>query len=57
MFKKITPAELQSRREKGLFFKCGDKYSCDHICPNKQLNYIVVDELDDVNEEYLMEEG
>ncbi|KAI5676461.1 hypothetical protein M9H77_07411 [Catharanthus roseus] len=56
MFKKITPAELQSRIGKGLYFKYGDKYSHDHICANKQLNYIVlVEELDDVSEEYLME--
>lgn len=31
-FHKLTPSEVQSRKEKGLRFKCDEKYSPGHIC-------------------------
>ena len=51
-FKKITPTE--ARREKGLCYRCGDKYTPDHICPKKELNFL--EELEGNEDEYLMEE-
>lgn len=35
--KRISPAEMQLRREKGLCYFCDDKFSFSHKCPNKQL--------------------
>ncbi|KAJ1441579.1 Retrotransposon gag domain [Sesbania bispinosa] len=35
--KRISPAELQLRQEKGLCFTCDEKYSWNHKCPNKHL--------------------
>nr|GEY45732.1 hypothetical protein [Tanacetum cinerariifolium] len=34
--KKLSPAEMQLCREKGLCFTCDDKYTWNHKCPNKQ---------------------
>nr|KYP42428.1 hypothetical protein KK1_036174 [Cajanus cajan] len=34
--KKITPVEMQLRREKGLCYTCDEKFSPSHRCPNKQ---------------------
>jgi len=36
MVKRLSPAEVQLRREKGLCFTCDEKYSLSHHCPNKQ---------------------
>ena len=35
--KKIRPAEMQLRREKGLCYFCDEKFSFNHKCPNRQL--------------------
>ena len=35
--RRISPAEQQLRREKGLCFTCDAKYTWNHKCPNKQL--------------------
>lgn len=35
--KRISPTEMQLRREKGLCYFCDDKFSFSHKCPNKQL--------------------
>ncbi|XP_050902350.1 uncharacterized protein LOC127112789 [Lathyrus oleraceus] len=35
--KRISPAEMQLRREKGLCYFCDDKFFFSHKCPNKQL--------------------
>jgi len=35
--KKITPAEMQLRREKGLCYFCDEKFTFNHRCPNRQL--------------------
>ncbi|GJZ72561.1 hypothetical protein Tco_0636707 [Tanacetum coccineum] len=34
--KKLSPAEMQLRREKGLCFTCDETYTWNHKCPNKQ---------------------
>nr|KYP46454.1 Transposon Ty3-I Gag-Pol polyprotein [Cajanus cajan] len=34
--KKLTSAEMQLRRDKGICFTCDDKFSPNHRCPNKQ---------------------
>lgn len=42
--RKISPQELQERREKGLCFKCGDKFGFGHQCAMKHLNFMLLDE-------------
>jgi len=46
MIKKLSPAEVQLRREKGLCFTCDEKYSLSHRCPNKQYLWLHLDEED-----------
>nr|KYP46388.1 hypothetical protein KK1_032037 [Cajanus cajan] len=47
--KKISLAEMQLRREKGLCYTCDEKFSSSHRCPNKQ--YLLLQlEQDDINE-------
>lgn len=40
----ISPQELQETREKGLCFKCGDKFGLGHQCAMKHLNFMLLDE-------------
>lgn len=35
--KRITPAEMQLRKDKGLCYWCDEKFSFSHKCPNKHL--------------------
>lgn len=42
--KRISPAEMQLRREKGLCYFCDDKFSFSHKCPNKQLMLLELDD-------------
>ncbi|GJU55661.1 ty3-gypsy retrotransposon protein [Tanacetum coccineum] len=35
--KRLSPAEMQLRREKGLCFTCDDKFTWNHKCPDKQM--------------------
>ncbi|KAA0054143.1 ty3-gypsy retrotransposon protein [Cucumis melo var. makuwa] len=50
--KRLLDAEFQARKEKGLCFKCNEKYSADHKCKRKEQwelrMFVVVNE----NEEY-----
>jgi hypothetical protein len=51
--KRISPAEMQLRRDKGLCYWCDDKFSFTHKCPNRQLMMLhyddpEVDQLSDV---------
>ncbi|KAK9169435.1 hypothetical protein Syun_001575 [Stephania yunnanensis] len=39
--KRLTPAEMAARREKGLCFNCEEKFSPGHRCKGKHLLYIV----------------
>ena len=41
---RLTPQQLQERREKGLCFNCDSKYSKGHKCGEKKLFYIECDE-------------
>ncbi|XP_028776266.1 uncharacterized protein LOC114733022 [Neltuma alba] len=51
--KKITPAEMQIRREKGLCYTCDEKFSPTHKCANKQLMMLHSEEdSEDVTEEH-----
>ncbi|XP_072088166.1 uncharacterized protein [Arachis hypogaea] len=34
--RKLSPAEIQSKREKGLCYWCDEKFSATHRCPNRQ---------------------
>nr|KYP63732.1 Transposon Ty3-G Gag-Pol polyprotein [Cajanus cajan] len=45
--KKISLAEMQLRRDKGLCYTCNDKFTPSHRCPNKQYLLLHFDELDD----------
>jgi len=38
--KKISPAEMQIRREKGLCYFCDDKFTFNNRCPNRQFLFL-----------------
>ncbi|KAJ1399119.1 Ribonuclease H-like superfamily [Sesbania bispinosa] len=44
--RKITPAEMQLRREKGLCYFCDEKFTFNHRCPNRQLLMLQTEEED-----------
>ncbi|KAJ1376277.1 Retrotransposon gag domain, partial [Sesbania bispinosa] len=44
--KKISPAEMQLRREKGLCYFCDEKFTFNHKCPNRQLLMLQTEEED-----------
>lgn len=46
--RRISPAEMQLRKEKGLCYFCDDKFSFTHKCPNKHLMLLQVDDGDTV---------
>ncbi|CAJ2666559.1 unnamed protein product [Trifolium pratense] len=46
IFKKLTDAELQDRRVKGLCFRCDEKFGPGHRCPSKQLQVLIMAEDD-----------
>lgn len=41
--KRISSAEMQIHREKGLCFTCDEKYTWNHKCPNKHLMLLFTD--------------
>ena len=41
---RLTPQQLEERREKGLCFNCENKYSKGHKCGEKKLFYIDCEE-------------
>lgn len=45
--KRLTPQEIQYRRNNHLCFKCGDKFSPNHQCKFANLNFVVMEEEDD----------
>jgi hypothetical protein len=51
--KRISPAEMQIRRDKGLCYWCDEKFSFTHKCPNIQLMLLQYDD----NEQQLFEES
>ncbi|PNX88023.1 hypothetical protein L195_g044123, partial [Trifolium pratense] len=42
--KRLSPAERQVRRDKGLCYWCDEKFSFTHKCPNRQLMLVQVDD-------------
>nr|KYP34468.1 hypothetical protein KK1_044568 [Cajanus cajan] len=42
--KRMTSAEMQIRREKGLCFTCDEKFTPAHRCPNKHMMLLQIDE-------------
>jgi len=49
--KRISPVEMQVRKEKGLCYLCDDKFSFSHKCPNKHLMLLQIDDEQEVEEE------
>lgn len=47
--KKISPQELQYRRNNNLCYKCGEKFGPEHQCKLKQFNFMISDDDTDVN--------
>lgn len=42
-FKRLTATELADKRARGLCFRCDGKFSSGHKCPNKNLQFLIVD--------------
>ncbi|KAJ1428448.1 Retrotransposon gag domain [Sesbania bispinosa] len=49
--KRMSSAEMQLRREKGLCYTCDEKFSPSHKCPNKQYLLLQVEENDNIQPE------
>lgn len=47
--KKMSPVEMQLRRDKGLCYACDEKFSWNHCCPNRQ--YLLFQSKEDVTPE------
>jgi hypothetical protein len=45
--KRISPAEMQLRRDKGMCYWCDEKFSFTHKCPNRQLMLLHYDDPDE----------
>ena len=45
--KRLTPQQMDERREKGLCFNCDNKYSKGHKCSEKKLFYIDCEDEED----------
>lgn len=43
-FWRLSRAQIQEKREKGLCFTCDEKYSASHICKDKHLNIIIAED-------------
>ncbi|XP_014499673.1 uncharacterized protein LOC106760763 [Vigna radiata var. radiata] len=41
--KRMSPAEMQSRGEKGLCYTCDEKFTANHKCPNRQYTFLQVE--------------
>jgi hypothetical protein len=48
---RLTPQQLEERKEKGLFFNCDVKYSNGHKCGEKKLFYIDCEEEEEQEQE------
>ncbi|KAL0536565.1 hypothetical protein IC582_025514 [Cucumis melo] len=51
-FRRLPDAEFQARKEKGLCFRCNEKYSADHKCKMKELRELRMFVVTGENEEY-----
>ncbi|XP_024030016.1 uncharacterized protein LOC112094120 [Morus notabilis] len=54
-YRRLTDAEIRTKKEKGLCYRCDGKYSFRHRCPNRELQVLLVLEKEEVAEE--QEEG
>jgi hypothetical protein len=45
--KRLTPRQMDGRREKGLYFNCDKKYSKGHKCDEKKIFYVDCEEEED----------
>ena len=56
--KRLSDAEFQAQKEKGLCFRCNEKYSHDHKCKTKELRELRMLVVNGDDEEYeIIEEG
>jgi hypothetical protein len=54
---RLTPQQLEERKEKGLFFNCDNKYSKGHTCGEKKLFYIDCEEEEEQEKEPSQDEN
>jgi hypothetical protein len=54
---RLTPQQLEERKEKGLFFNCDSKYSKGHKCGQKKLFYIDCEEEEEQEQEPSQDEN
>ncbi|KAH6766455.1 hypothetical protein C2S52_017438 [Perilla frutescens var. hirtella] len=49
--RRLTPAQIREKREKGECFNCDQKWSVSHRCPNRSLMILVMEEGEDTLDE------
>jgi hypothetical protein len=54
---RLTPQQLEERKEKGLFFNCDNKYSKGHKCGEKKLFYVYCEEEEEQEQEPSQDEN
>ncbi|KAL4557226.1 hypothetical protein LXL04_035399 [Taraxacum kok-saghyz] len=54
--RRLTDKELQAKRDKGLCYRCDDKWSVGHHCKRKELSVLLIQEEEDGGEETPAEE-
>ncbi|KAL4578141.1 hypothetical protein LXL04_014260 [Taraxacum kok-saghyz] len=50
-FRRLTDAELQSKRAQGLCYRCDEKYAPGHVCKRKELSVLVTQDREEDGEE------
>ena len=53
---RLTPKQLEEKREKGIFYNCDNKYTKGHKCAEKKLFYIDCEEEEENEQETSKEE-
>ena len=48
---RLTQEELQERQRRGLCFRCGDKWNPEHVCKMRHLQFVLLEEEAEVQEE------
>ena len=56
-YRKLSAEEYQSRLEKGLCFRCDDRYRPNLRCKSKQLQVLIIDEEGELEESLLEDQG
>lgn len=49
-YRRMTDNEVRIKKEKGLCFRCDEKFSLGHRCKRRELNIIVVQEGEDLSD-------